>query len=62
MTDGRSSAAARLPAEEAGKRGQVEGFLGLFADVRVGEGPTVLLLALNGFLLLTAYYIIKPVR
>jgi AAA family ATP:ADP antiporter len=30
--------------------------------VRAGEGATALLLALNVFLLLTAYYIIKPVR
>ena len=36
--------------------------LGLAADVRAGEGTTVLLLALNGFLLLAAYYAIRPVR
>jgi len=30
--------------------------------VREGEGPTALLLALNIFLLLMAYYLIKPVR
>ena len=36
--------------------------LGLAADVRAGEGLTVLLLALNGFLLLAAYYAIRPVR
>jgi AAA family ATP:ADP antiporter len=36
--------------------------LGLAADVRAGEGFTVLLLALNGFLLLAAYYAIRPVR
>jgi len=36
--------------------------LGLAADVRAGEGATVLLLALNGFLLLAAYYAIRPVR
>ena len=34
----------------------------LFASVRGGEGGTVLVMALNVFLLLTAYYIIKPVR
>jgi AAA family ATP:ADP antiporter len=34
----------------------------LFADVRAGEGITALLLALNVFLLLAAYYLIKPVR
>lgn len=37
-------------------------FLGLFAQVRGGEGANALLLALNVFLLLTAYYLIKPVR
>jgi AAA family ATP:ADP antiporter len=33
-----------------------------FTDVRDGEGVTALLLALNIFLILTAYYILKPVR
>ena len=37
-------------------------FLRLFADVRAGEGGQVLLLALNVFLILTAYYVMKPVR
>lgn len=36
--------------------------LGLAADVRAGEGATVLLLAVSGFLLLAAYYAIRPVR
>jgi ATP:ADP antiporter, AAA family len=36
--------------------------LRLVTDVRPGEGRTALLLALNVFLLLTAYYILKPVR
>ena len=36
--------------------------LRLFAPVKGGEGGTVLLMAFNVFLLLTAYYIIKPVR
>src|SRR4029077_7793352 len=36
--------------------------LGLFGDVRAGEGPIVLLMALNGFLLLVAYYVLKTVR
>jgi AAA family ATP:ADP antiporter len=40
----------------------LEVVLGVFADVRAGEGVTALLLALNVFLLLTTYYIIKPVR
>jgi AAA family ATP:ADP antiporter len=36
--------------------------LRLFADVRPGDGLTAVLLALNIFLLLTAYYVLKPVR
>ncbi len=47
---------------EPDERSLVERTLGLFAQVRAGEGPTALLLALNVFVLLTAYYIIKPVR
>jgi AAA family ATP:ADP antiporter len=42
--------------------GRLDRFLRLFADVRQGEGVTALLLALNIFLLLTAYYVLKPVR
>jgi len=37
-------------------------FLRLFTDVRAGEGATALLLALNVFLLLCAYSIIKVLR
>ncbi|MFQ5628531.1 MAG: hypothetical protein ACE5I1_07205, partial [bacterium] len=40
----------------------VEQFLGLFTEVRAGEGITSLLLTVNIFLILTAYYIVKPVR
>jgi AAA family ATP:ADP antiporter len=36
--------------------------LRLFADIRHGEAPKALLLALNIFLLLLAYYILKPLR
>jgi AAA family ATP:ADP antiporter len=36
--------------------------LSLFGDVRAGEGPIVLLMALNVFLLLVAYYVLKTVR
>ena len=36
--------------------------LRIVADVRAGEGATALLLALNVFLILTAYYVLKPVR
>jgi AAA family ATP:ADP antiporter len=40
----------------------LERFLSLFTDVRAGEGPITLLMAFNIFLLLTSYYLIKPVR
>lgn len=43
-------------------RGPLDRALRLFADVRDGEGGQVLLLALNVFLILTAYYVMKPVR
>jgi len=36
--------------------------MGAFAEVHAGEGPTAALLALNVFLLLASYYIMKPVR
>ena len=42
--------------------GPLDRFLRVFADVHAGEGTTAVLLALNVFLLLTAYYILKPVR
>lgn len=44
------------------RRGPLDWFLSLFADVRGGEGLTVLLMMVNAFLLLGAYYIIKPLR
>ena len=43
-------------------RGPLERFLQLFTEVRDGEGPQLLLLTLNVFLILTAYYVMKPVR
>jgi AAA family ATP:ADP antiporter len=43
-------------------RSPLEWFLNLFAEVKSGEGLTAVLLTLNVFLLLTTYYIIKPVR
>ncbi len=46
---------------DAGKSG-LERALGIVTDVKAGEGLTALLLTLNVFLLLTAYYVIKPVR
>jgi ATP:ADP antiporter, AAA family len=48
--------------DPARRPGITERFLALFADVRPGEGATVILLALNVFVLLSCYYIVKPVR
>jgi ATP:ADP antiporter, AAA family len=47
---------------EKSQKTLLERSLSLFAPVHGGEGSRVLLLALNVFFLLTAYYIIKPVR
>jgi AAA family ATP:ADP antiporter len=44
------------------RKSWLDRLLGLAADVRAGEAATALLLAANMFLLLTAYYIIRPVR
>ncbi|HMB71921.1 MAG TPA: hypothetical protein VKU85_21615, partial [bacterium] len=44
------------------RKSPVERLLGVFTEVRTGEAGTSLLLALNVFLLLTTYYIVKPVR
>jgi ATP:ADP antiporter, AAA family len=58
----------RLPFEpaptsdEAVRRTPLERLLGVVTEVRPGEGVTALLLATALFLLLMAYYIIKPVR
>ena len=46
----------------ASGKSRTEKFLSLFADVHPGEGPLLLLLLLNVFLLLVGYYILKPVR
>jgi AAA family ATP:ADP antiporter len=45
-----------------GSRSALERALGVFTEVRRGEGATVLALAVNIFLILMAYYLIKPVR
>lgn len=41
---------------------RLDRFLRLFSDVRAGEGTQALLLALNIFMVLTAYSIMKPIR
>jgi AAA family ATP:ADP antiporter len=40
----------------------LERALRVFADVREGEGPRLLALTFNVFLILVAYYVMKPVR
>ena len=48
--------------EAASRRSPLERFLGVFTEVHAGEGPITMLMAFNVFLLLTSYYLIKPVR
>ena len=50
------------PSHVHSKKSGVDWLLSLTADVRPGEGLTALLLSLNGFLLLAAYYTIRPLR
>lgn len=42
--------------------GPLDRLLGIFGDVRAGEGGTVVLMFLNVFLLLLSYYVLKTVR
>ena len=44
------------------KPSMVDRILRLFAEVRAGEGVNVVILALNVFILLTAYSMMKPLR
>jgi AAA family ATP:ADP antiporter len=44
------------------KLSKTERFLCIFTEVRSGEGPTALLMFANVFLILCAYYFIKPLR
>jgi AAA family ATP:ADP antiporter len=44
------------------KHSRLERVLSVVADIEPGEGVTALLLTLDIFLILTAYYVIKPVR
>ncbi len=45
-----------------GKPGVIDRALRIFADVRAGEGANVVILAVNVFILLTAYSMMKPIR
>jgi AAA family ATP:ADP antiporter len=56
------SAIAPATSPPSPTRGPLERFLQLFTEVRGGEGAPLLLLTLNVFLILAAYYVMKPVR
>jgi AAA family ATP:ADP antiporter len=49
-------------ADAIDRRGPLDRLLGLFSDVRSGEGGRALLMLLNVFLILVSYYVIKTVR
>jgi len=51
-----------VPAKPRLREHPIDYALRLFGDVRAGEAATVMLLALNVFLLLTAYYLLKVAR
>jgi AAA family ATP:ADP antiporter len=50
------------PAAAGGQPGPLDRLLGLFSDVRAGEGSRALLMLANVFLILVCYYVIKTVR
>ena len=52
----------RFKCVEKEPQGPLEKLLSYFADVRCGEGWSVLLLTVNVFLMLFAYYLLKTVR
>jgi AAA family ATP:ADP antiporter len=54
-----STSALDPPAEA---RGPIDRLLGLFSEVRAGEGARALLMLVNVFLILVSYYILKTVR
>ena len=54
--------AATGPDAPIGKKGWLDRLMSLAAEVHAGEAMTALLLASNGFLVLAAYYVIRPLR
>src|SRR6202030_491297 len=50
------------PNADKADKNLIDRALGAFTDVKAGEGITALLLTLDVFLLLTAYYLLKTVR
>lgn len=57
-----SQALPTFDAIGSSRKGPLDRFLSMFADVRAGEGGTALLLALTVFLIFFPYYLVKPVR
>jgi AAA family ATP:ADP antiporter len=57
-----TTTAPARPAPSELRQGLLDRCLGIFAEVRGGEGLTALLLMLNVFLLLAAYYLLKTIR
>jgi AAA family ATP:ADP antiporter len=53
---------ATVPGGSQSAKGPLDRFLGIFAEVRAGEGLSAILLMLNIFLLLAAYYLLKTIR
>jgi len=54
--------AAPVILKQEEQKGLLDRCLGVFADVRAGEGLTAVLLMLNIFLLLGSYYLLKTIR
>lgn len=53
---------SHAPPHDSERRSALESLLGVFAEVRAGEGTNVVLMFANVFLILTAYYVLKVVR
>ena len=51
-----------MPDNSPSRKTILDRALSIAAEVRPGEGATAMLLSVNGFLLLAAYYTIRPVR
>jgi AAA family ATP:ADP antiporter len=49
-------------AAAAAPRSAIDRFLSIFAEVRAGEGPLIVALAVNVFTVMLAYYVLKVVR
>ncbi len=62
LASSRSGPDTEAPAESMNSRSTLERVLGSFTEVHEGEGPTALLLTLDIFVVLCAYYVNKPVR